>query len=164
MLRLCAHRSIALLEVAWLSKIGAEFWMMSSTWLMLVLKSPTIAWVESTSRCSAGPSPPTDSAVSSSSWPILSFGSTVKPRLAVSSAGPISLGTVPLVIVWPGEKNPCALPSDTRSRYCSPTADTECTLADASSGILNWLSMLIVASAPFSVGSTAVTLPIVIPR
>ena len=103
--------------------------MMSSTWLMLVLKSPTMAWVESTSRCNAGPRPPTDSAVSSSNCPILSFGSTVKPRLAVSRAGPISLGTVPLVMVCPGEKNPCALPCETRSRYCSPTADTECTFA-----------------------------------
>jgi hypothetical protein len=56
------------------------------------------------------------------------------------------------------------LPSDTRSRYCSPIADTECTLATASTGILNWLSMLIVALAPVSVGSTAVTLPIVVPR
>jgi hypothetical protein len=57
MLRLCAQRSIASLELAWLSKIGAEFSMMSSTWLMLVLKSPAIAWVESTSRCNAGPQP-----------------------------------------------------------------------------------------------------------
>ena len=43
-------------------------------------------------------------------------------------------------------------------------ADTECTFADASTGILYRLSMLIVARAPFSVGSTSVTLPIWVPR
>ena len=78
--------------------------MMSLISEMLVLKSPAIAWVESTSRCSAGPSPPTAWAVSSSSAAILSLGSTASPRLAASSVGPISTGTVVLVMVWPGEK------------------------------------------------------------
>jgi hypothetical protein len=99
-------------------------------------KSPTIDCVESTSRCSAGPKPPTACAVSSSSEAILALGSADKPRLAASSAGPISLGTVPLVMVCPGERNFPGLPVDTRSKYCSPIADTECTLADASTGIL----------------------------
>ena len=66
--------------------------MMSLMSLMLVLTSPTIAWVASTSRCSAGPSPPTACDVSSSSQAILSFGSTARPLLAASSAGPISAG------------------------------------------------------------------------
>lgn len=64
----------------------------------------------------------------------------------------------------PGGEVLPGLPAETRSRYCSPTADTECTLATASTGILYWLSILIVASAPWVVGSTAVTLPIVMPR
>jgi hypothetical protein len=56
------------------------------------------------------------------------------------------------------------LPSDTRSTYCSPTADTECTFADASTGILYRSAILMVACTPVSVGSTAVTLPMVSPR
>ncbi|CNI08848.1 Uncharacterised protein [Mycobacterium tuberculosis] len=100
------------------------------------MKSPTIAWVPSTSRCNAGPNPPTDIAVSSSRTGILSAGSAARPLLAVSSAGPISLGTVPFAMVWPSEKYLPGLPVDTRSRYCSPTADTEWTLAVASIGIL----------------------------
>ena len=43
-------------------------------------------------------------------------------------------------------------------------AETECTFADASAGILYRSSMLIVARAPFSVGTTLVTLPIWVPR
>ena len=110
--------------------------MMSLTLVMFVWKSPTIAWVESTSRCSAGPNPPTDSAVSSSSLPILSLGNAASPRLAVSSAGPISAGTVPLVMVCPSRRYFPGFPLETRSRYCSPTADTEWTLATVSTGIL----------------------------
>ncbi len=110
--------------------------MMSLTSVIWVLKSPTMAWVESTKRCRAGPSPPTDCAVSSSSWPIFSLGSTAKPRFAVSRAGPISAGTVPLVMVCPSARYLPGFPLDTRSRYCSPTAETECTLAVASVGIL----------------------------
>jgi hypothetical protein len=42
--------------------------------------------------------------------------------------------------------------------------DTECTFAEASAGILKLLSMLMVALAPRSVGTTSVTLPIWVPR
>ena len=48
----------------------------------------------------------------------------------------ISLGTVPLVMVCPDDRNLPGFPVDTKSRYCSPTADTECTFATASIGIL----------------------------
>ncbi|PQM46461.1 hypothetical protein C1Y40_03370 [Mycobacterium talmoniae] len=172
MFRFAAQRWIASPDSAWLSKIGPELAMMSSISVMLVLKSPTIAWVESTNRCSDGPNPPTAWAVSSSSPPILSAGSAANPRLAVSKAGPIGDGTVlrgrPSANFWgmvcPGRKCCGGLPLDTRSRYCSPTADTECTFADASIGILYLLAMLIVARAPASVGSTLVTLPMVVPR
>ena len=36
---------MALPELTWLSRTGPEFWMMSLMSVMLVLKSPTIAWV-----------------------------------------------------------------------------------------------------------------------
>lgn len=48
--------------------------------------------------------------------------------------GLISRGTVPCVMVCPGEKY-WLNSSDTRSTYCLPIADTECTLATASTGI-----------------------------
>ena len=57
--RLCDQRRIASPELTWLSRIGAEFSMMLLISEMLVLKLPAIAWVASTSRCNAGPSPPT---------------------------------------------------------------------------------------------------------
>ena len=85
----------------------------------------------------------------------------------VADAGtgdPNLLGTVLSVMVWPSLRYWPGLPVDTRSRYCSPMAETECTFADASTGILNWLSMLISARAPCSVGVTDLTLPIVVPR
>src|ERR1700727_3022809 len=116
--------------------------MMSSTSDMFASKSPTMDCVESTSRCSDGPNPPTANAVSSSSDAIFFLGRTDRPRLAASRAGPISLGTVPLVIVCPGEKNLPGAPVDTRSRYCSPIADTECTLPDESTGSFYGLPLL----------------------
>src|ERR1700727_3926591 len=133
--------------------------MMSSTSDMFASKSPTMDCVESTSRCSDGPHPATGNAVSSGSDAIFFLGRTDSPRLAASRAGPISLGTVPLVIVCPGEKNFPGPPVDTRSRYCSPIADTECTLAEASTGVLYRLSMLSVALTPCAGGSTLVTRP-----
>ena len=59
----------------------------------------------------------------------------------------------------PGGEVLVGSPGDTRSRYCSPTADTECTLAMESTGTLYLSLMLIVARTPVSVGSTSVTLP-----
>ena len=131
---------------------------------MLSLKSWASACVESASRCRDGPKPPTACDVSSNSDEIFSLGSTSSPWLAAASTGPISAGTVPLVMVCPLAKYVPGLPADTRSRYCSPTADTECTLAVASIGTLYRSSILIVARAPRSVGSTSVTVPIVVPR
>ena len=69
-----------------------------------------------------------------------------------------------LVIVWPAWKYWSGAPVDTRSTYCSPIAVTDRTLALESIGILYLSPMLNVASAPFSVGSTSVTRPIVTPR
>ena len=57
--RFAAHRWIASPEFTWLSMIGAELSMMSLKSSILALKSPTIACVPSTSRCNAGPRPPT---------------------------------------------------------------------------------------------------------
>ena len=68
--------------------------MMSLTCGRLSLKPCAMFVVESTSRCSAGPNPPTAFDVSVSSESIFSLGSTARPRLAASSAGPTSLGTV----------------------------------------------------------------------
>ena len=73
--------------------------MMSSMSSMLPLKSWAIARVASTRRRRDGPSPPTASDVSCSSDATLSLGSAANARLAASSAGPIWLGTVVLVIV-----------------------------------------------------------------
>ena len=51
-----------------------------------------------------------------------------------------------------------------RSTYCSPTADTLRTSACRSAGIFGDVSSVSVASAPFSVSLTSVTLPICTPR
>ena len=82
-------------ESTWLSRIGVECAMMSFTCGRLSLNPCAMLVVESTSRCSAGPKPPTAFEVSVSSWSIFSFGSTARPRFAESSAGPTSLGTTP---------------------------------------------------------------------
>ena len=50
------------------------------------------------------------------------------------------------------------------SRVPDSRPSSECTLALASTGILNLSPMLNVARAPFSVGTTSVTRPIVTPR
>ena len=164
MFRLCAQRSIASPESTWLSRIGAELAMMSLTSEMLVLKSPARACVESTSRCSAGPSPPTACA-----------SRRVARRSCLSAAPPTRgrrdptparsrLGTVLLVMVCPSRRSIGRIAVDTRSRYCSPTADTECTLADASTGILYGPPCSSWPTTPLFVGSTSVTLPMVVPR
>ncbi len=162
-LRFAAQRSIASPESTWLSRIGPTLSTMSLMSAMLVWKSPAIAWVESTRRCSAGPSPPTATAVSSSSSPTFSLGSAASIRLASSRIGPIGAGTVVSVMTALSASTLSVVPADTRSRYCSPTADTECTCAEASAGILYLLSRRMVATAPSSVGSTEVTLPTVMP-
>ncbi|SKU45906.1 Uncharacterised protein [Mycobacteroides abscessus subsp. abscessus] len=94
----------------------------------------------------------------------MSLGRTSNVWLTVSRVGPIGLGTVLLVMVWPGEKYLAGFCADTRSMYCSPTADTECTFAEESIGILYWSLIRNVARTPCSVGSTRVTFPTVIPR
>ncbi|CKS74056.1 Uncharacterised protein [Mycobacterium tuberculosis] len=86
-------------------------------------------------RFSEDPSPPTASDASCSTDATRSLGSTANPRLAASSAGPIWLGTVVVVIVCPCRRYGPLVRVDTRSTNCSPTADTECTLAEASVGI-----------------------------
>ena len=86
-----------------------ELSMMSLTWSMLVLKSPTIACVESTSRCSAGPSPPTASAVSSSSDDLLLAAAPQDRGWRCPAPARSHWAPCPSVIVCPGEKYPPAL-------------------------------------------------------
>ena len=147
--RFAAQRSIASPELTWLSRIGAEF---VDDVVDVADVRPEVTddrlRVSRPAAAATGPTRRPPATVSSSSAAIFSFGSTASPWLAASSAGPISLGTVPLVMVCPSAKYWPGCRSDTRSRYCSPIADTECTLADASTGILYWSLMLIVARAP----------------
>src|ERR1700709_1479372 len=124
-------------------RIGVELLMTSLTGPRLSLKSLAMAGLEARRAGGWGPRPPTAWDVSVSSASIFSFGSTARLLLAASSAGPTSLGTELLVMVEPGARNWLESLAGTRSRYCSPMADTECTLAVVSTGILNWLSMLI---------------------
>ena len=118
--------------------------MMSLTGAEVVLEVPGDRGCESTSRCSAGPRPPTACDVSVEQRVDLLLGQhrqTLVGRVqrGTDLAGHRALGDrLTRLRYW------SVVPSDTRSRYCSPMADTECTLADASTGILNWLSMLIV--------------------
>jgi len=119
---------------------------------MFASKSPTMDCVESTSRCSDGPILLLPSCFVEQRCDLL-LGQDGRPRLAASRAGPISLGTVPLVIVCPGREELARAAGGTQDPdTAQPIADTECTLADASTGILYRLSMLSVALTPCAVG------------
>ena len=131
---------------------------------MLVLKSPTTAWVPSTKRCRAR-TQATDrlSGLVQQHQDLVGGQGRTDPAHSVERR-PDLAGTVPLVMECSGGEVLVGFAQATQVEYCSPTADTECTLAMESTGTLYLSLMLIVGAHRSRWASTLRHLPIVTPR
>ena len=126
------------------------------------MRSPDSFDEESSSDWMSKPAPLNALNDSSSSCAILSCGMVSSSLLTWSSIGPTGCGTEASFagITEPSPRYGPDLVRGTRSTNCSPTAEMLRMLACRSDGIFGEVFSDIVATAPSSVRSTDVTLPI----